>query len=153
MPTPLDQSCAVELGSSFAEESYLSNDHTWLEVEAQASDCGERVELCDTKDSSKRPDWSDDAVAGYIRVNTTTKYPKEATFDESSPRIDFVFSLRHGGFRKLFTASGMDAAELRPMGDQTYETLQALLFDTVPGFQHCFHADLALRLEALDVDE
>ncbi|CUG92485.1 Hypothetical protein, putative [Bodo saltans] len=153
MPGSLDQSCVVELGSSYAEVSYISNDQTWLEVEAQASDCGPRVDLCDVEEATKRPDWSDDAVAGYIRVDTETENPKEATFSETSWRVDFVFSLRHGGFRSLTAVAGTDATELQPLGEDVYETLQALLISLVPKFQHCFASDLARRLEELSSNE
>lgn len=146
----LDQSCAVEVGSSLEENSYFSNDQTWLEVEAQLSDCGSRVELCDAEESSKRPDWSDDAVAGFARVDTTTKIASDATFSETSWRVNFAFSLRQGGFRTLTVVAGSDVNDLPVLGEKVYESFQALLVDVVPGFEQCFVADLAVKLEELN---
>jgi hypothetical protein len=142
--TSLDQSCAVEFGSSFAEEGHPTNDQTWLEVEAQASDCGPRIELCSAAESTKRLDWADDAVGGHVVVNVSLDDSIQA-----AQRINFAFSLRHGGFRCILEEAVLSSPP--KLSETIYETLQSMLVAEVAGFEDCFAVDLARRLD--DISE
>lgn len=139
----MDESCVVELGSSLVEDQTTSDRTAWMEVEAQAADCTPPVAVCDVRESIRRTDWCDDAVAGYLLVDIPSG---------SAPhRVDFAFSLRHGGFVPLQPSSSSDAAPLTGelCKKVVYESLNTMLLSTLPAFANSFLEELSARLDTV----